>query len=88
MGGRSHRQQIHDHRFVKTSQPVADVPYKVRRPVPVQRFPLWAFLVPIPLDFFPQFGDAREQFGSPRISFVRIAILLVPVIISELLPGS
>ena len=42
------------------------MPGKIRRPVPVQRFTLRRFLVPVPLHPFPKFGDARKKLLAAR----------------------
>src|ERR1700722_19114654 len=56
--GRRYRQQIGDHGFVESGEPVVDEPRPLRRPVPEQRVVFCRATVPIPFDGFPKAGDS------------------------------
>ena len=61
MRRRGNRQQIDDHRFVKSGQPMIDEPGPLWRPMPIKRVAVLRFSVPIPLQGFPKTRDALGE---------------------------
>ena len=74
MRRRGNRQQIDDHRFVKSGQPMIDEPGPLRRPMPIKGVAVRRFPVPIPFHGFPKMRDALGECGFLR----RRAIEVLP----------
>src|ERR1019366_3126050 len=63
MRGRSNCQQVNDHGFVESGEPVIDIPGPLRRPMPIKSIALRRAAVPVPLHGLPKMRDSGEQIA-------------------------